>query len=925
MEQCLLEAETLLEKLEVVAAKKVLDEAIANSSIGASGHLDALGLLARCQCILGKPDFAIAALDGIVAHVGSNEELAASYAMCWAVRASLHSRAGRRREALRDAVAAFQNGGDEFEDEQAALAWGDRFVEQMAEDAVTARGEERAREVAVSQEANDDSPNSAAQLMNVAFGRATQFMDENDFNGAEGFLTEAISLSGATTDGELTSVCLSTRAYCRIMLGMFDLANRDLTGVINASTEIAPDCPDRSAIIGPTLVARAVLHRIRADMERSKADLDEATIAHGVPNAGQQVQDLFDAWTNEPAVQKAMQTSTASAPTQEDIFDSLDQESDGAALIDESQATVTWPPGHLCQVRPKQSLPAIQALARARQQRHRYGQVQAACRVIQAAVRGGVERRRHVGYSEAQKGIANNIDFSGKFAVLESELAEEMARRMQCELQIRQLQEELSSRAADTPTAELQATEDQLGRAAELGQSLLARNDALQNENADLKVEKDQFSSVIEEHEYRVSEVERDVEQLQERLVAKDAQIFESEQSIAEQAHQLSEVQCRCNRAERRLESLKQTDVDGGGDESHDSGTGEVISPGRQQRQAEATAAQAQVESQAAALRAREEEVTELRLAHSLTEKARVEAQRQLRQLEQRLRSAEQVVQQQEAQLGETAANLHSARQRGDAERATAVTEQQRAAQLRLRLHDVEAELLIATGRSAVTTPTNGDRTGAAATSAGPADGAAAEAEVGVEAEYRSLMDDIASPSTMGEMPGGESLKLVLAPKLPAAARTVSGESPRSAHQQLERLTRKCSNLTAELQQTAAGRDAVTADRDRRLVQQQCRELAASRKQAELLSELQQHRRDNRELRAVCEQLRTKGQQQQAEWRRQLRAQAEELKNAGAAITALKRAQGSAETARILSKVTNNPLLLLKPAIPKHRESPIHF
>jgi hypothetical protein len=61
----------------------------------------------------------------------------------------------------------------------------------------------------------------------------------------------------------------------------------------------------------------------------------------------------------------------------------------------------------------------------------------------------------------------------------------------------------------DDMAAELEHKNEQLRRAAELGQSLLRRAEELQASNASLELERDLALAAIEDHEYRIAELVR--------------------------------------------------------------------------------------------------------------------------------------------------------------------------------------------------------------------------------------------------------------------------------------------------------------------------------------------------------------------------------------------------------------------------------
>lgn len=494
MDAALFEAEQMLQLSDVPQAKRVLSDIIAATSIEEPGHLDALGLLARCLIVMGELERAVAVLGNIIDGVSAEPALAAAYAMTWAVRAALHASCGRRREALRDAVAAFQNGDGEYPDEQAALAWGSEFVAQLAEDSASlkqAGGDSRG----TGPPEGDDTADSMLSRMQGLFGAATRLMEDEDFNGAEKTLTEAVSVGGKHVDIELACVCLSTRAFCRIMDGKLGPALVDLNSVIDSASQVnGAGTTDSSAIISPTLVARAVLHRIMANMPASETDTGLA-IAAGVSNAQEQVDGLFEAWTDTPMVQQAMQGAAADATLLDDLAQSFSD------VFDTTQAQ---------SAEQGNGVEMLQAAFRCHIERRKYVRVREASLVIQNAARRKLARRRRERYSTAKAHIATDSSLSGQLAIAECELSDERSLREQCEAQIKELQAQLgeqwsnseSDSNSDFLQQELKEREEQLKRAGELGQSLLVRNDALQNDNADLKAERDQISSANEEHEY---------------------------------------------------------------------------------------------------------------------------------------------------------------------------------------------------------------------------------------------------------------------------------------------------------------------------------------------------------------------------------------------------------------------------------------
>lgn len=82
--------------------------------------------------------------------------------------------------------------------------------------------------------------------------------------------------------------------------------------------------------------------------------------------------------------------------------------------------------------------------------------------------------------------------------------------------------------------AELEEKDKQLRRAAELGQSLLQRTEALQAMNRDLENERDGATDAIEEHEYRIVELTADASRLKQIVRIKEVHLAEMQREAAE-------------------------------------------------------------------------------------------------------------------------------------------------------------------------------------------------------------------------------------------------------------------------------------------------------------------------------------------------------------------------------------------------------
>eukprot|EP01052_Picozoa_sp_SAG31_P017199 SAG31_NODE_1166_length_9575_cov_7.039996_5_plen_536_part_00 len=489
----LLRAEQLLQEHRVEDAQKLLSKIVGSTTIDDEGHLDALGLLARCHIILRQTERAIAVLDNIVETVDhkSDCELTVAYATTWSVRAALHAFCGRRRDAFRDAVRAFQNGNGEYKDEQAALAWGKDFVAQLQADASEL---DQDRQNSPYAEITESESGSILRRMNSLFSLATQRMDEEDYTEAEKSLSEALSL-GAHVDSEVAAACRSTRAFCRIMDGQFEAAMVDFTAVLESAhrSHSAGDVAESSAIVCSTLVARSVLHRIMNNVQASDADIKAAADLGGC-QADKQVKDLFDAWTVFPRVRQAMQISTSS--------EILAKPAAEVSIIP-TEVRVHGTKFDLSE----REIQMIQATYRRFVKRQRYLRILHACRVIQRSARKLLAKRYPFEHTVGTV-AAGGGSFPTDLADLKHELTRERSARYECQSRISQLQAELERLSnpadgnAEMLLQEVQTKDEQLKRAAELGQSLLLRNDALQCENADLRAERDQFANANEEHEY---------------------------------------------------------------------------------------------------------------------------------------------------------------------------------------------------------------------------------------------------------------------------------------------------------------------------------------------------------------------------------------------------------------------------------------
>lgn len=407
-----------------------------------------------------------------------------------------------------------------------------------------------------------------------------------------------------------------------------------------------------------------------------------------------------------------------------------------------------------------------------------------------------------------------------------------------------------------------------------------------------------------------MSELAVDITKLQENLDLKEAKLLASEQIVADQTQQLSEIEQLYERAREQIDQMQDTDTGSDG-EAHlgvDGQTTDGSASGTAEAQIH------HLKEEATAMRGREEEARHTQL---MTEKARLEAQRHIRQLEQRIQTAEQIISDQESKSTEMATNLQAAQTRAELEHTSMLEEKQRAAQLGLQLEDMESQLQLVNddGESHRAVPSPGGSGGASNTGTTDAE-SRLELSSG-NAEYRSLLDDIATPSPrrvkqVAEPTGATKTSSATSasnasdPRSASKTSSATSASLRPAHAKVENLARECSELKAALQMATEARDAARRERDRRQIQQERRELMGSRKQAELLSQLQQARRDHSQLTHTCEQLRAQIRQQQAGWQAGLRQQAGELHQARRTIASLSQAQIAGTGERILSMVADN-------------------
>eukprot|EP01052_Picozoa_sp_SAG31_P017198 SAG31_NODE_1166_length_9575_cov_7.039996_4_plen_792_part_00 len=401
-------------------------------------------------------------------------------------------------------------------------------------------------------------------------------------------------------------------------------------------------------------------------------------------------------------------------------------------------------------------------------------------------------------------------------------------------------------------------------------------------------------------HRYRVSELSLDVAKLQDKIRSKDAKLLESERTVLHQAEQLAELERSYERMKTRIETMQESDA--GNDTDND--TNDDIQVTCQNGLPNFNDARREqidhLNEEATAWQGREREA---RLAQAMTEEARIEAQRQIRQLEQRIQSAEQIICEQEAKSAELADSLARAQNRGEREHACMLEEKQRAEQIVLQLEEAQHKLHLATTTDARAelscTPVC---VSYADVDAEETADVVCETPASGTAEYRSLLDEISSFSPSKSNPS--------APRsLNSAYQFDASNSISQSGRDI--LARECVNLKVALSAAIASRDAVVSDRDRRQLLHERRELLASRKQAELLSQLQQIRRDKNQLSESCENLRKYVQKQESE----LRQQKLELQHTRCRVAALSQAQNADIRQQIFSKVANgsnweDPLLI---------------
>eukprot|EP01047_Picozoa_sp_COSAG01_P062764 COSAG01_NODE_8032_length_2948_cov_20.811618_1_plen_328_part_10 len=278
--------------------------------------------------------------------------------------------------------------------------------------------------------------------------------------------------------------------------------------------------------------------------------------------------------------------------------------------------------------------------------------------------------------------------------------------------------------------ADLEEREQQLQLAAEYGQRVLAKNEALEDELAAARQEAAAMQARAEEAEWRVRELTSDVSRLEELLQAKQAALEGAEAALEEQRERHADMQ-----REREAEGAMVQPPAAGGD--------------RQQQQQQQQQPGADDHGEEVLRRAREEadaSAEEVQRAIEEEGERRRAAEASAQRLKQRLERTE-------VNLSEEGARMAAVVAERDAVRAAAEAEQRQNSDLQVRLAEMERQLKLAIQMQAAVPPP------------GPMGGGESGIEGGCSlgAELRDAADCVGG-APGGSLGGGGSTVAISAP-----------------------------------------------------------------------------------------------------------------------------------------------------------------
>jgi hypothetical protein len=306
--------------------------------------------------------------------------------------------------------------------------------------------------------------------------------------------------------------------------------------------------------------------------------------------------------------------------------------------------------------------------------------------------------------------------------------------------------------------ADLEEREQQLQLAAEYGQRVLAKNEALEDELAAARQEAAAMQARAEEAEWRVRELTSDVSRLEELLQAKQAALEGAEAALEEQRERHADMQ-----REREAEGAMVQPPAAGGD--------------RQQQQQQQPGADDHGEE---ALRRAQEEA----------DASAEEVQRAIEEEGERRRTAEasaqrlkQRLERTEVNLSEEGARMAAVVAERDAVRAAAEAEQRQNSDLQVRLAEMERQLKLAIQMQAAVHPP------------GPMGGGESGLEGGCSlgAELRDAADCVGG-APGGSLGGGGSTVAISAPMVGEAGGGGGGGGGAGGEGALEERTRSSVN-----------------------------------------------------------------------------------------------------------------------------------